>query len=194
MKDFSAATSPLSPSPFTDCNTFISTWALIQYNKLRKWQQKTSTSRIIHPKLSFNHEKQQVLSFRSMECPSLSLHFTLNTGSYNTVLSVLLCCDIITHTHERTHILLPFIRDYPGELVLEGKTNLYFTEARDSEWQWYQLATSLQTDNHASTQPLKFLQACCPTNSVKALKAKHCVIIKMHNKTLISAKTVVKIK
>ena len=43
----------------------------------------------------------------------------------------------------------------------KGKTNLDFTEARDSEWQWYQLGyvqvcTSLQTDNHASTPPLQF--------------------------------------
>jgi len=61
----------------------------------------------------------------------------------------------------------------------KGKTNLDFTEARDSEWQWHQLGrmqvcTSLQTDNHASTQ-LLFLQARCPscrpTDSVKALKA-----------------------
>jgi len=42
----------------------------------------------------------------------------------------------------------------------KGKTNLDFTEARDSEWQWHQLghmqvSTSLQTDNHASTPPLK---------------------------------------
>jgi len=60
------------------------------------------------------------------------------------------------------------------------KTNLAFTEARDSEWQWHQLGhvqvcTSLQTDNHASTPPLSFLQAGCPschpTNSVEALKA-----------------------
>ena len=41
------------------------------------------------------------------------------------------------------------------------KTNLDFTEARDSEWQWHQLGrmqvcTSLQTDNHASTPPLSF--------------------------------------
>jgi len=46
--------------------------------------------------------------------------------------------------------------------------------------QWHQLdhmqiiCTSLQTDNHASTSPL-YLQAgwpsCCPTNSVKGLKA-----------------------
>jgi len=63
----------------------------------------------------------------------------------------------------------------------KGKTNLDFTEARDSEWQWHQLGhmqvcTSFQTDNHASTLPLSFLQAgclsCFPTNSVKALKYK----------------------
>jgi len=62
----------------------------------------------------------------------------------------------------------------------KGKTNLEFTEARDSEWQWHQLGhmqicTSLQTNNHSSTPPVSFLQAwcpsCCPTNSVKALKA-----------------------
>jgi len=38
-----------------------------------------------------------------------------------------------------------------------------------------QVCTSLQTDNHASTPPLSFLQAGCPscrpTNSVNALKA-----------------------
>ena len=63
----------------------------------------------------------------------------------------------------------------------KGRTNLDFTEARDSEKRWHQLGhmqvcTSLQTDNHASTPPLSFLQAGCPscrpTNSVKALKAK----------------------
>jgi len=62
----------------------------------------------------------------------------------------------------------------------KGKTNLDFSEARDSEWQWHQMGhmqvcTSLQTGNHASTPQLSFLQAGCPsggpTNSVKALKA-----------------------
>jgi len=62
----------------------------------------------------------------------------------------------------------------------KGKTNQDFTEARDSEWQWHplgymQVCTSLQTDNYASTPPLSFLQAACPscqsTNRVKALKA-----------------------
>ena len=48
----------------------------------------------------------------------------------------------------------------------KGKTNLNFTEARDSEWQWrhlghMQVCTSLQTDNHASTPPL----SCLPENT-----------------------------
>jgi len=82
---------------------------------------------------------------------------------------------------------LPFNGPFPGlpttqvSRYQKGKTNLDFTEARGSEWQWHQLGhmqicTSLQTDNHSSTPPLSFLQAgcpsCLPTNSVKALKAK----------------------
>jgi len=82
-----------------------------------------------------------------------------------------------THTH-------PFNGPFSGTTRVsryqEGKTDLDFTEARDSEWQWHQLGpvqvcTSLQTDNHASNPPLSFLEAGCPscrpTNSVKALKA-----------------------
>jgi len=60
----------------------------------------------------------------------------------------------------------------------KGKTNLDFNGARDSEWHQLghmQVCTSLQTDNHASTPPLSFSQAGCPschpTNSIKALKA-----------------------
>jgi len=79
-----------------------------------------------------------------------------------------------THTLTRLMALCPVSR------FQKGKTNLDFTEARDSEWQWHQLGhmlvcTSLLTDNHTSTPPLSFLQAGCPschpTNSVKALKA-----------------------
>jgi len=58
----------------------------------------------------------------------------------------------------------------------KGKTNLDFTEARDSEWQWHplghmQVCTSLQADNDASTPPLSFfyrpdaLPAAQPTAS-----------------------------
>ena len=80
-----------------------------------------------------------------------------------------------TNTHTHIHPFNGPFRDYPGEPVQKGKTNLDSTEARDSEWQWHhlghmQVCTSLQTDNHARTPPLSFLQAGCPscrpTNSV----------------------------
>ena len=82
-----------------------------------------------------------------------------------------------THTHPFNG---PLSRTTQVSRYEKVKTNLDFTEARDSEWQWHQLGhmqacTSLQTDDHASTPPLSFLQAGCascrPTNSVKALKA-----------------------
>jgi len=77
------------------------------------------------------------------------------------------------HTH-------PFNSPFSGTTRVswhqKGKTNLDFTEARDSEWQCHQLGhmqvcTSLQTDNHASTSPLSFLQAGCP--SCRPTTSKH---------------------
>jgi len=62
----------------------------------------------------------------------------------------------------------------------QGKTDLDFTEARDSEWQWnqlghMQLCTSLGQINTPAPHHSVFLQAgcpsCCPTNSIKAMKA-----------------------
>ena len=58
----------------------------------------------------------------------------------------------------------------------KSKTNLDFTEAMTVSGNSYMhVFTWLQTDSHASTSPLSFLQAecpsCHPTNSVKALKA-----------------------
>jgi len=80
---------------------------------------------------------------------------------------------MIQHTYIRLTALCPGL---PGvSLYQKGKTNLDFTGARDSEWQWHQLrhmqvCTSLQTDNHASTPPLSFyrpdaLPAAQPTAS-----------------------------
>jgi len=88
--------------------------------------------------------------------------------------------DINTHpfTHSHLTALFPGLPGWAG--TRKAKTNLDFTEARDCEWQWHQpgrmqICTLIQTDNHASTSPLSFLQAGCPscrpTNSVKALKA-----------------------
>jgi len=76
------------------------------------------------------------------------------------------------HTH-------PFNGPFSGTTQVgryqKGKTNLDFTEARDSKWQWHQLGhiqvcTSLRTDNHASTPLLSFyrpdaLPAAQPTAS-----------------------------
>ena len=84
-----------------------------------------------------------------------------------------------THTHTHTH---PFNGPLSGTIqvsrYLKGKTNLDFTEAKDSEWHWHQLGhmqvyTSFQADNHAGTPPLSFyrpdaLPATQPTAS------KHC--------------------
>jgi len=54
-----------------------------------------------------------------------------------------------------------------------------------------QVCTSLQTDNHASTPPLSFLQAGCPscrpTNSVKALKAQTAHTVYYHIYSMIAA-------
>ena len=74
-----------------------------------------------------------------------------------------------THTHPFNGPNGPLSGTKRVSWHLKGKTN-----------QWHQLGymqvcTSFQTDNHASTPPLSFLQAGCPscrpTNSVKALKA-----------------------
>ena len=81
-----------------------------------------------------------------------------------------------SHFERLFHIIVTHTRPFNGPLsgttqvsrYQKGKTNLDFTEARDSEWQWHQLGhmqvcTSPQTDNHASTSLLSFLQAGCPS-------------------------------
>jgi len=79
--------------------------------------------------------------------------------------------EVKPHTHSH-----PFNDPFSGTTWVsqyqKGKTNLDFIEARDSEWQWHQLGhmqsasmqvcISLQTDNHASTPPLKFFTGWMP--------------------------------
>jgi len=98
------------------------------------------------------------------------------------------CCTH-THTHTHTRLTAPF----PGLPRWAGtrKVKLIWILLKQetvSEWQWHELGhiqvcTSLQTDNHASTPPLSFLQAGCsscrPTNSVKAPKARCCTLKKL---------------
>jgi len=78
-----------------------------------------------------------------------------------------------THTHTFNG---PFSGSTWVSRYQKGKTNLDFTEARDSEWQWHQLGhmqvcTSLQTDIHASTPLLSALRwfiltLCKPLSSL----------------------------
>ena len=80
---------------------------------------------------------------------------------------------LLTRTHARLTALFPGLPRWAG--TRKVKTNLDFTEARDSDWQWHQLGnikvcTLLQTDNHTSTPPLCFyrpdaLPATQPTAS-----------------------------
>jgi len=62
--------------------------------------------------------------------------------------------------------------EHPVAGTRKVKTNLDFTEARDSEWQWHQLG-HMQTEYHVSTPLLSFFYSGCPschpTKSVKAL-------------------------
>ena len=84
----------------------------------------------------------------------------------------------VRNTHTHTCFNGPFSGTTQVSQYQKDKSNLDFTGARDSEWRWPQLGHMqvcilLQTDNHASTPPLCFLQAGCPscrpTNRVKAL-------------------------
>jgi len=85
------------------------------------------------------------------EC--LDMDADLPSVSDQSEMDFLLSVSSVTiHTH-------PFNGPFSGITQVsryqKDKTNLDFTEARDSEWQWHQLGhmqvcTSLQTDNHAA--------------------------------------------
>jgi len=92
-----------------------------------------------------------------LKLPSPTLHFVRRCMPRHLVS----CCN---PGHTRLTVLFPGLPSLSR--YQKGKTSLDFTEASDSEWQWHQLGhmqvcTSLQTDNHASTQPFSFLQAGC---------------------------------
>ena len=86
-------------------------------------------------------------------------------GPLNGCVCVCVCVCNYTHTHPFNG---PFSRTTRVIWYQKGKkTNLDFTEARDSEWQWHQLGhmqvcISLQTNKDASTPPLKFFTGRMP--------------------------------
>ena len=95
-----------------------------------------------------------------------------------------------THKHTHTHLtaLFPGLPRWAGTRKVKP---IWISLKQESlsgsgiSWCHMQVCTSLQTDNQASTPPLSFLQAGCPssrpTNSVKALKALE--LMTLHPKT-----------
>jgi len=94
-------------------------------------------------------------------------HHTIAQGSFLT--------PKISAKFDRTWKMWSYTHPFNGPLsgttrvsrYQKGKTNLDFTEARDNEWQWYQLGhmqvcNSLQTDNHSSTPLLSFFTGWMP--------------------------------
>jgi len=120
-----------------------------------------------------------VASGQSGEAKYRSAQCTLQHGAHILVHAVRLCIGTTRRTH--THL---FNGSFSGTIRVsryqKSKTNLDFTEARDSEWQWHQLdhmqvCTRFRQTTTPTPPLLSFLQAGCPscrpTNSVKALKA-----------------------
>ena len=132
----------------------------MNHSKLMLWAQHLSTTLLRHARRNASQVRNIIVWFSKTNLRQHTTH---------------------THTHTHTHSFDgPFSGTTQVSRYQKGKTSLDFTGARDSEWQWHQLGhiqvcTLLQTDNHASTPPLSFLQARCPschpTNSIKALKA-----------------------
>ena len=90
------------------------------------------------------------------------------TNHVSTALNCQNCSTSTKLTQQHTHLFNgPLSRTTRVSRYQKGKTNLDFTEARDSEWQWHQLGhmqvcTSLQTDSHASTPPISFFTGQMP--------------------------------
>ena len=100
-----------------------------------------------------------------------------------------------THTHTHTHTFNgPFSGTIRMSRYQKGKTNLDFSEARDSEWQWHQLGYMqvcilLQTDNHTSISPLFFyrpdaLPAAQPTVSKQISALRNLPTVPQHLSTV----------
>jgi len=105
------------------------------------------------------HAKCLAKNMNCITSVNANMVFRLQPANTETILQLYrLLLDIHTYTH-------PFNGPLSGitwvSRYQKGNTNLDFTEARVSKWQWHQLGhmqvcTSLQTDNHASTPPQFF--------------------------------------
>jgi len=127
------------------------------------------------PSFSFNLATFPHRRFAGGICSPGVLDFTSSTAAY-TSHSTFTSKYVIKYTHIQT-FNGPFFRTTKVSRYQKGKTNLDFTEARDSgiSWAICKSAPRYRQTTMPAPPPLSFLQAgcpsCCPTNSVKALKA-----------------------
>ena len=117
-----------------------------------------------------SQQRPAVWSTQPALCSSLRLPRTHGARQVTPPPPPLLLLLLHTHTHA-AHARTPFNGPLSGTTWVrryqKGKTNLDFSEARDSEWQWHQLSrmqvcTSLQTDNLTSTPLLSFFTGRMP--------------------------------
>jgi len=106
------------------------------------------------------------LQLQHEPCKKLCYHRW--TARHTMSVKILSTNKLYSNTHKHTP---PFNGLFSGTTRVgryqKGKTNLDFTEARDSEWQRHQLGrmqvcTSLLTDNYSSTSPLSFFTGRMP--------------------------------
>ena len=104
------------------------------------------------------------LSVSSMNCSAPPRRIIVHVLAFKQPVNILYLqhhtqVTTVTHTHTSRTTQVSWYQ--------KGKTNLDFTEARVSEWQWHQMGhmqvcTSLQTDNHTSTTSLSFFTGWMP--------------------------------
>ena len=127
-------------------------------------------------------DEPELLEFRRAPTPSRHT----STSSHSS--------DTWQYNHTHTHPFNGPLSDTTRvSWYKKGKTYLDFTEARGSEWQWHQLGhmqicTSLQTDNHASTQFFTSRMPFLPPNQQhQSTEGNHLAIQSHHEiSTLIS--------
>ena len=117
-----------------------------------------------------NYERTTLLIHSSITRPTVHILLDCKRELYTKLVARSLCVHITSTvcSHIHTYRLTAL---FPGTTRVsryqKGKTDLDFTEARDSEWQWHQLghmqvSTSLQANNHASTPLLSFFTGRMP--------------------------------
>ena len=136
----------------------------------RLFQNKSLSSWV--EQISFCHPASSVIALKETRNTDLShwsgINLTVSTTRLLKRGLLVPLCRLSLLYYAHTH---PFNGPFSGTTQVsryqKGKTNLDFTEARDSEWQWHhldhmQVHTSLQTDSHASTPPLSFFTGRMP--------------------------------